>query len=245
VGGAAAVSVVLIVVLAGILIPAATKSLLVHVSAVTLSFAPGDNPCFPTNYTNQTPVTVIAGGSEAITVPLSDQSNGGARDCTVESVSVLTPGFSLASANVPLHVGASGSSTLSILVNYPPSGYSGPLNLTASVTYVLPTITVTSLNFSWVPSSNPCGLDSPVAYYPHFVGFAGGDFNNTAGYASIFSTNSCTLIAVTTPTPGFAVISANVPDPIPQYNFGGVSFELQLPSTAYNGTLEIDLDLSF
>lgn len=245
VGGAAAVGVAILVVTAGILIPAVAKSLLVHVSGVTLSFVPVDNPCFTSNYTNQTPVTVIAGGSEDVTVPLSDQSNGGARDCMVESVTVSTPGFHIASANIPLMVGTSGSTTLSIVVSYPDSGYSGPLNLTASVTYVLPNITVTSLNFSWVPSSNPCGLDSPVAYYPNFVGFAGADFNDTAGYASIFSTTSCTLTAVSTPTPGFAVISAGVPDPIPQNNFGAVSFELELPSTQYNGSLDINLDLSY
>jgi len=240
-----AVAVVLILILAGILFPGSPLSPKVTVTGVTLSFLPASDPCFGLGYANDTPVTLAAGAQETLLISLTDQAPQQARGCTVGAVSISTPGFSLVSANVPLQVGDSGSATLKIEVKYPSTSYSGPLNLSAPVTYISPNITVQSQSFTWSPGSNACGLDSPVSPYSMFAGFAGDDFNDSAAYAAISGQYACTITAVTTSTPGFSVISASVPDAIPENSFSGVSFELRLPSTAYNGTLSVTFDLTW
>jgi hypothetical protein len=240
-----AIVVVVGIVLAVVLSPGASSPQKVTATATTISFDPSDSHCFGAGFTNSTPVTLTVGGQETISVPLMAPTNGLVRACTVTGVSVNTTGFSVVSSNTPLLVDTSGITTLQIVVGYPTSSYSGPLNLTASLSFILPNVTVQKLNFSWSPASNPCGLDAPVAISPSFTAFAGGNFTDNAGFASFDASSSCTLNQVTTNTTGFSIITASVPYSIPSDNFGGISYELQMPSVAFNGTLYLTLHLTW
>jgi hypothetical protein len=52
--------------------------------------------------------------------------------CTISSVSISTPGFSLVSSNTPLTFSGSGTQTLSVTVNAPTSAFTGVVTLSIS-----------------------------------------------------------------------------------------------------------------
>ena len=244
-GGAAVVVVVLILIFWGVIpLPVGAVTTKVTVTTATLTFDPSDNPCFSA-YASTAPVTILAGGEETFLVNLTDQSPSQARDCTVGTIGNLTAGFSVISANTPLRVPTSGKAQLSFTVRVPSSSYDGPLNMTAPVTFITPDVNVTAIDFAWSPSSNPCGVDMPVAFYTSFRGFSGSTFNDTAGFIALEPPTSCSVSAVSTSTPGFEILSASVPYSIPANNLGAVSFEILLPTGSYTGTLDVSLLLAW
>jgi hypothetical protein len=60
--------------------------------------------------------------------------NGAHGDCHIASVSVVTPGFSLLGATVPLDISADTSGWLSVGIESPNSGFSGPVNINVNAT---------------------------------------------------------------------------------------------------------------
>lgn len=58
----------------------------------------------------------------------------GSSTCTIQSVAIQTPGFSLVYANTPLVVHTGGSETASVEVQTPGSAFTGVLTIEATVT---------------------------------------------------------------------------------------------------------------
>jgi hypothetical protein len=221
-----------------------SNSAKVTVSNVTLSFTPTPNPCF-LQYTNQTPVSLSAGGIETVSVNLSTYGSGLARLCTVTAIQASTPGFSIVSPNTPLLVPISGSSKLTFGVQYPSSAYDGPLNLSATTSYISPNVTVTSVNLSWSPTTNPCGVDRPVALWSSLTYFGGATPSDSIGYGTVNPSKACTLSAISTSTPGFAIVNASVPQPTPDNGITTVDFAVLFPEEPYDGGLNITLTLTW
>jgi len=95
----AAVAVVIIVVVAllwafGIggfrATDSSTPATAVHVTTLTLGFAPGSNPCFASAFRTTQSQAVIAGGQLLYNVTLQNGNPSGARDCTVTALTVNT-----------------------------------------------------------------------------------------------------------------------------------------------------------
>lgn len=247
VAGSAAVVVAILVILLVVVIPGESEAVRVNVDAVNLDFSPSPDPCFGTEYTNQSPTSLAAGGTETLFVNLSDQDDSAARSCTVQTVSLTSPGFVISSANVPLRVNNTGTATLVIAVRVPGEAFTGDLNLSASVTYVAPNVTVNAVNVTWnsATASGECGLDTPLASPASFSAFPLANVNASAAFASIGGIEySCTLTSVSVTTPGFSLVSSSAPVTIEFDTFSGVSFELLLPPTAFNGTLDVTLNVS-
>lgn len=249
IGAAVAVAIVVVVLLLSGILPVGLKLgggsvAPVTVTSTTLAFTPANNPCFTSTYSNRTPSTLPGGTIQVYRVDLVNDANGAARDCRVLSIHVTTPGFSLASANVPLNVPAGPATLLSITVNLPRSGYSGPLNLEASAAYVLPNITVKNQNGSYSPSSSagPCGASPPSG--AGFTGFGGSTYNDSIGFFVISPSQSCSITGVTTTTPGFTILSSDTPYPLPIDSFASVSFVIQVPPGPFSGNVTIVLELS-
>lgn len=74
---------------------------------------------------------VVAGGGQWTETDTLSYTAGFLQpsSCTVQSVSVATPGFSLVTANVPLVVDSGGSQTLSVTVTVPNTAYTGALSI--------------------------------------------------------------------------------------------------------------------
>ena len=212
---------------------------------MTLSFDPTNNPCFQSNFTNSTPFVESTGGRILFTVPLVDQSRGVARNCTVSAVAASTAGFRVESANVPLVVRATGTTTLNVSVRLPSSAYAGALNLTASVTYLAQNITVhnQTLAFQNVTAQASCGVSAPFA--SGFTTFGGSSYNDSVGFFVISPSRSCSVTAVSASTPGFVVVSSNVPVLLPIDAVASVNFVLKVPESGYVGDLNLTVTLTW
>lgn len=243
----AAIVAVVLLGLAGVLplgINALGAQPTVTVHSATLTFEPASNPCFPSEYGGGQAHTLATGGVIDFTINLTDQSDGSVRACTVVSVNVSTPGFTVESSNVPLFVALGVPAELNVSVGVPNSAYQGNLSMTANVTFQRPNVDVTAQNFSYSPSSDsgPCGVDAASGVA--FQTFAGSQYDDSAGFFVISPEVSCTITAVATTTPGFSVVSASTPVFLPIDSFSGVSFVLAVPSQAYTGNVSIVLTLT-
>jgi hypothetical protein len=222
--------------------PAAVPT--VTVTAATLSWSAPSNPCFTSPYGTQSPGTLVAGGTYYLTTKLTSDADGQARFCTVENVTVTSSGFTLRSANVPLLVPASGGATLNISVTVPSTSFSGQLNVSAGVTYVLPNVTVKNMNVDYAPDSlaGPCGISAGSG--PGFTTWTSNDYNGSVGFFVVSPEDACEVTSVSTNTTGFSVSSSDTPYELPVDNFGGVTFVLLTPDSSYSGNVTIVLQLS-
>lgn len=245
VGGGAAVAVVVVLVLTGAIPLLENRPSKVSVQPVTLSFDPTNNPCFPSDFTNATPLVETAGGRVVLTVPLVDRSGGSVRDCTVSSVAATTAGFHVMSANVPLLVVPTGTTTLSVTVGLPSSAYAGALNLTANVTYVAQNVTVQNqtLTFENATAQASCGVSVPIA--SGFSAFGGSYYNDSVGFFVISPTRSCSVTGVTATTAGFTVVSSELPVLLPIDAAASVNLVLKVPENGYVGNLNLTLTLTW
>ena len=77
----------------------------------------------------------VSGGS-SYTDSLSLTAAGGlfASSCTIQSVSIQTPGFSIINVNTPLTIQPGGTGIVSITIQTPNTDWTGTVNLYASVT---------------------------------------------------------------------------------------------------------------
>ncbi len=104
----------------------------VHVTAENISITGATNCWTSTTGNGET----VPGGS-AFTTTWTLSYTAGAFDpssCTVQSVSLGTPGFALSSANVPLTVPDGGTQTLTLRIVAPNSDYTGALSIILAVT---------------------------------------------------------------------------------------------------------------
>jgi hypothetical protein len=244
--GAAIIVIVLALWLAGVG-PFAGQSPInrptVTVTAATLSFTPSSNPCFASDYGTTTPGTLATGGTYIFSAKLTSDAAGSARYCTVKNLTITSPGFTIASANVPLFVPASGGALLNVSITVPSTAYEGQLNITAGVTFTLPGVTVKNLNGYYSPSnlSGPCGATPALG--GGFTTWSHNDFNASVGFIVYSAADACEISNVTTNTTGFTVLNPQVPYVLPVDNFGGVSFVLLTPTGTYDGNVSIILDL--
>lgn len=246
-GGLAVVAVVFGLGFAGILplgLHTNSSSPTDTIGSATLTFAPANNPCFPSEYGGGRAHTVVAGGFLEFRINLSDRSGGTVHACTVTGVNVSTAGFQMESTNVPVVVPNGGTATLNVTVEVPTTSYSGNLTMTANVTFLLPNVDVLNQNVTYSPSSDSgaCGASPPSGLA--FKTFAGTEYDDSVGFFVISPSVSCTITGVSTPTAGFAIASSNTPYGLPIDSFGGVTFVLSVPSQAYTGNVSIVLELS-
>lgn len=238
-GSAAVVVVVVALLLTGVIPLGAPAGPKVEVTAVTLSFSPASNPCFTSDYVNDSPSTQPAGGVFNFEAAITNDAQGAAEDCMIESLSTATPGFSVEAANVPLEVPASGSTELDVEVSTPSTAYTGPLNLTATATFVPPNVNVSHQN---VVYSNPtqagqCGAFSTIAF--PFTGFGGGVYNDTVEFLILNAEDFCSITSLTVAPTSFPVLSTDLPIPLPVDSFATVTFTLGLPTAGYSGNLTL------
>jgi hypothetical protein len=104
----------------------------VHVTAENISITGATNCWTSTTGSGET----VAGGSTFTTTWTLAYTAGPVDPAsrTVQSVSIGTPGFALASANVPLLVLDGGNQTLTMRIVAPNSDYTGTLSLILAVT---------------------------------------------------------------------------------------------------------------
>jgi hypothetical protein len=214
----------------------------VRVDSAVLHFDPSNTPCFTSAYQDSKLAVYGVGGIATYRVNLTDDAHGSVRACTVTGINVSTTGFSLASANVPLVINASGTTLLTIVVNLPTSAFLGTLNLTATVTDVPPNVVVGNQTLSFSPASNSCGSLMQFGS-AGFSGFSGGMYNDSLGFSVISPPQSCNVTSVSTSTPGFSIVSSQTPASLPIDSILSVSFVVQLPEGPYQGDLDITFHL--
>ena len=128
------VLVVVIVVVVGLSVAVyvLTTSHMVHVTAENISITGATNCWTSTTGSGED----VPGGS-VFTTTWTLAYHAGAFDppsCTVQSISLGTPGFALSSANVPLTVPDGGNQTLTLRIVAPNSDYTGTLSIILAVT---------------------------------------------------------------------------------------------------------------
>jgi hypothetical protein len=214
----------------------------VHVTVLTLGFAPGNNACFSSEFQTTSAQTVIAGGQLIYNVSLQDGNPGGARACTVTGLTVNTSGFSLLSSNLPVDVGT-GKATLTFTLLAPPTAFNGSVVVDANVTFQTPNVLVSGQNFAVTGGSGECG--SVSASGVGFSAFSGGSYSDGALVISISPETYCSVATIAVEgAPGFSIGATNLPVPLPIDSIASVTFSLNLPSTSYQGALNFTLTLS-
>ena len=247
----AAVAVVAIVVVALVLVlgiggfhltGSSSPPVTVRVNTLTLDFLPANEPCFGGGYQSTHALTVVAGGEMTYNVSLTDANPNGARGCTVTNLTIETKGFQLVSSNLPVGVG-SGTRTLSFTLGTPASAFNGSVVVYANVTYQSPNVQVTAQNFQVTGGGGGCG--SVSASGVAFSGFSGGTYNDSALVVSISPQYICSVTQISVDgTAGFTIGTTNLPVQLPIDSFTSITFELHLPSTAYQGALNYTVSLS-
>lgn len=213
----------------------------VRVSVVNLGFLPSNNSCFSSPYQSTHAETVLAGGVLTYNVSLSDGNPNTAHSCVVTGLFVNTSGFSLQSSNAPVGVGT-GSATLSFTLQTPSLAFNGSVQVYANVTFQGPNIVVTAQNFKVTGGGGECGTVAGSA--TSFSAFSGSAYSDGALVTDISPVIVCNVTKITlSGTSGFSIGETNLPIQLPIDSFVSVSFELQLPSSAFRGELNFTLTL--
>lgn len=247
-GAVAAILVVVLILWIGGIGPFGGKTAAgpaVTVTASTLSFSPARDPCFQSEYGTREPGTLAPGGTYILLTKLSIDQYGSVRNCTVESVAITTPGFSLLAANVPLFVPAVGGATLNISVTVPSVAYTGQLNLTAVAAFTSPNVNATNRQVSRSTSNSTflCGISGVSGGGP-FLSFSSTEVNDSVSFIVTSPFDSCIITSVSTSTSGFRILSSGTPYQLPIDSFAGVTFVLLTPSASYNGTVSLTLKVT-
>jgi hypothetical protein len=215
-------------------------------TGAALYFAPSQDPCFPSGYQPLTSPTVTRAGDYAYFANLTEQAGNSARYCTVASIWVNTPEFSIAGSDLPLNLSSSPTGELELVLAPHPITYVGPIYLTANVTFLLPDVNVTGQGVAYTPSSLrlPCGVASGLsaAGFP-FEEFSGTDFSDELRVYSMDPTSSCEVTQVGASTPGFTIVNASVPVALKMFQDVDLNVTLGVPPAAYSGNLDLLLTI--
>jgi hypothetical protein len=213
----------------------------VHISAVDWAFS-GPAGCWKSLASNGTHVT----GGRTFTVSIAlnyTAPSGGPSNCTVQSESVGTKGFTFVSADTPLLVASGTTRNLTVKLLAPNSNETTGLALqgqvTNSTTAQGPIVNVTAVNWKFSGASN-CWTSMTTGG----TRVAGGQtfaatvtLNYTAGAGD---PSSCTVQSESVGTSGFSYVSADTPLEVPSSGSQTLTVTVQAPDMNLTSVLVLD-----